>query len=109
MIRTPFVLNLVVLVLSLTTLPTGTTGELQAQAPRTTGHEHLTEVACVDVPPGEKRPEFGCFNIGTVKELQFPSGGRLLASLHVWKQKGCRGGQECDRNRCGGRRPRVAL
>ena len=41
------------------------------QAPSTTGHEHLTEVACVDVPPGEKRPEFGCFNIGTVKELQF--------------------------------------
>src|SRR5258705_13605253 len=67
MIRNPFVLNLVVLVLSLT----GTTGERQAQAPRTTGHEHLSEVACVDVPPGEKRPEFGCFNIGTVKELQF--------------------------------------
>ena len=69
MIRTPFVLNLVVLVLSLTVLPTGTAGELQAQASQTTGHEHLTEVACVDVPPGEKRPEFGCFNIGTVKEL----------------------------------------
>ncbi len=67
MIRTLFVLNLVVIVLSLT----GTTGELQAQAPRTTGHEHLTEVACVDVPPGEKRPEFGFFNIGTVKELHF--------------------------------------
>jgi hypothetical protein len=33
MIRTPFVLNLVVLGLSLTTLPTGTTGELLAQAP----------------------------------------------------------------------------
>ena len=71
MIRNPFVLNFVVLVLSLAAVPTGTTGELQAQAPRTTGHEHLTEVACVDVPPGEKRPEFGCFNIGTVKELQF--------------------------------------
>ena len=68
MIRIPFVLNLVVLVLSLT----GTTGELLAQAPHQTGHEHLTEVACVDVPPGEKRPEFGCFNIGTVKDLQFP-------------------------------------
>ena len=25
----------------------------------------------MDVPPGEKRPEFGCFNIGTVKGLQF--------------------------------------
>src|ERR1044072_7395919 len=67
MIRTLFILNLVVIVLSLS----GTTGELQSQAPRTTGHEHLTEVACVDVPPGEKRPEFGCFNIGTVKELHF--------------------------------------
>ena len=83
--------------------------ERQAQTHGTTGHEHLTEVACVDMPPGEKRPEFGCFNVGTVKELQFRRGGRLLASLHVWKQKGCRGGQECDRNRCGGRRPRVAL
>ena len=72
MIRTPFVLNFAVLVLSLTTLPTGTTGELLAQAPRTTGHEHLGEVACVDVPPGEKRPEFGCFNVGTVKGLLFP-------------------------------------
>lgn len=67
MIRTLFVRTLVVIVLSLT----ATTGELQAQASRTTGHEHLTEVACVDVPPGEKRPEFGCFNIGTVKELHF--------------------------------------
>ncbi len=69
--RTPFVLNLVALVLSLTALPTGTTGELQPQAPRTTGQERLTEVACVDVPPGEQRPEFGCFNIGTVRELKF--------------------------------------
>ena len=68
MIRTPFFRNLALLVLSLTVLPTGTTGELQAQA---TGHEHLTEVACVDVPSTEKRPEFGCFNVGTVKELQF--------------------------------------
>jgi hypothetical protein len=31
----------------------------------------LTEVACVDVPPGEKRPEFGCFNIGMVTGLHF--------------------------------------
>lgn len=36
-----------------------------------TGHKHLTEVACVDVPPGEKRPEFGCFNIATVTGLHF--------------------------------------
>ena len=67
MIRTPLVLNLIVLVLSVTATP----GELQAQEPGTIGHDHLTEVACVDVPSGEKRPEFGCFNIGTVKELQF--------------------------------------
>ena len=71
MIRTPFVLNFVALIFSLTTLPTAMAGKLQAQAPPTTGHEHLTEVACVDVPSGEKRPEFGCFNVGTVKELQF--------------------------------------
>ncbi len=71
MIRTPFVLNLVVLVLSLTALPPATTGEPQPQALRTTGHDHLTEVACLDLPPGEKRPAFGCFNVGTLKELQF--------------------------------------
>ena len=34
-------------------------------------HGHLTEVACVDVPAGEKRPEFGCFNVGTVSGLHF--------------------------------------
>lgn len=66
MIRSSLVLNLV-LVLSLA----GTIGELQAQAPHKTGHDHLTEVACVDVPAGEKRPEFGCFNVGTLKDLQF--------------------------------------
>src|SRR5687767_3355452 len=46
-------------------------GHLAAQVPGTTGHDHLTEVACVDVPPGGKRPEFGCFNIGTVTGLHF--------------------------------------
>jgi quercetin dioxygenase-like cupin family protein len=44
---------------------------LRAQVPGTGGHEHLTEVACVDVPPGEKRPEFGCFNVGAVTGLRF--------------------------------------
>jgi quercetin dioxygenase-like cupin family protein len=74
MIRTPFALGLAVLVMSLTALPTGTTAELQAEARTTTAHEHMTEVACVDVPPGEQRPEFGCFNIGTVKDLHFSQG-----------------------------------
>lgn len=46
-------------------------GSLRAQVPDTAGHEHLTEVACVDVPPGEKRPEFGCFNIGVITGLHF--------------------------------------
>src|SRR6188768_3217042 len=34
-------------------------------------HNHLTEVACVDVPAGDKRPDFGCFNVGTVTGLHF--------------------------------------
>lgn len=44
---------------------------LQAQAPSTAGHDHLSEVACLDVPMGEKRPEYGCFNVGTVTGLRF--------------------------------------
>jgi quercetin dioxygenase-like cupin family protein len=72
MMRTPFALGVVVLVLSLAGLPTATGRKPLAQASPTTGHEHLGEVACVDVPPGEKRPEFGCFNVATVKGLQFP-------------------------------------
>ena len=31
----------------------------------------MAEVACRDVPPGEKRPEYGCFNVGTVTGLHF--------------------------------------
>jgi quercetin dioxygenase-like cupin family protein len=46
-------------------------GKVQAQVSDTNGHQHLTEVSCVDVPPGTKRPEFGCFNVGTVTGLQF--------------------------------------
>ena len=46
-------------------------GALRAQVPGAAGHEHLTEVACVDVRPGEKRPEFGCFNVGVVTGLHF--------------------------------------
>jgi hypothetical protein len=51
--RNPFGLNLAVLAGSLAALPAGT---LQAQAPGTVGHEHLGEVACVDVPQGTTRP-----------------------------------------------------
>jgi quercetin dioxygenase-like cupin family protein len=56
-----------VLVLLLVGLPGAATAQVLAAA----GHEHLTEVACVDVPPGEKRPEFGCFNVGTITGLHF--------------------------------------
>ena len=75
----------------------------------TAGHEHLTEVACVDVPPGEKRPEFGCFNVGMVTGLHFSQAIRLLALARVSKQEGCGRGQECDRNCGGGKRASLAL
>jgi quercetin dioxygenase-like cupin family protein len=50
---------------------TFTVGELSAQEMAGTMQEHLTGVSCDDVPPGQKRPEFGCFNIATEKGLQF--------------------------------------
>lgn len=67
MARAPFI-GVLVLLVALQFVPIG---ELWAQVPGTTGHEHLSEVACVDVPPGEKRPEFGCFNIAVVTGLHF--------------------------------------
>lgn len=68
MARTSFIGAFVVSVIALQIVPIG---NLHAQVPGTAGHEHLTEVACVDVPPGDKRPEFGCFNIGAVTGLYF--------------------------------------
>ena len=68
MVRTPFMRVLVLLLVGFHIVAIGSLG---AQVPGTAGHEHLTEVACVDVPPGEKRPEFGCFNVGTVTGLHF--------------------------------------
>lgn len=59
------------LALSLTALQIMSPGNLQAQALGPVGHEHLSGVACVDVPLGERRSEFGCFNIGTVTGLHF--------------------------------------
>jgi quercetin dioxygenase-like cupin family protein len=67
MTRTVFIAALLV---SLVALQIVSIGKVRAQVPRS-GHEHLTEVACVDTPPGEKRPEFGCFNVGTVTGLHF--------------------------------------
>jgi hypothetical protein len=65
-----------VLVLLLAAFQLLPTAHLRAQVQNTVRHEHLTEVACVDVPTGERRAEFGCFNIGVVTGLHFsqPSG-----------------------------------
>jgi quercetin dioxygenase-like cupin family protein len=68
MTRTPFIWALVLFLVAFQIVPIG---NLWAQVPGTVGHDHLTEVACVDVPAGEKRPEFGCFNVGTVTGLHF--------------------------------------
>jgi hypothetical protein len=55
-------------------------GQLRAQLPGAAGHEHLPEVACVDAPPGEKRPEFGCVNIGTVTGLHFGQASAMMGT-----------------------------
>ena len=68
MARSPFTGVLVLLLVAFQLVPIS---HLQAQVPSTAGHERLTEVACVDVPPGEKRPEFGCFNVGVATGLHF--------------------------------------
>ena len=60
-------LSVVLLALSLSGVPL----ELRAHGDSTTGPGLLTEVACIDGKPGEKRPEYGCFNVGTVKDLRF--------------------------------------
>jgi quercetin dioxygenase-like cupin family protein len=70
MAKTPFIEVLVLFLVASHIVPIG----LWAQVPGAAGHEHLTEVACVDVPMGEKRPEFGCFNVGTVTGLHFSQG-----------------------------------
>jgi len=67
MTRSAFI-GLVLFAVAFYTVPIA---HLRAQAPAPAGHDHLTEVACVDVPPGEKRPEFGCFNIGVATGLHF--------------------------------------
>ena len=68
MVRAPFVRVLALMLVALQIMPIG---KLGAQVAGTVGHQHLTEVACVDVAAGEKRPEFGCFNIGVVTGLHF--------------------------------------
>jgi quercetin dioxygenase-like cupin family protein len=71
MLKTLIIVTVSLLVSSLLTPQVGSAANQGPQVPSTTGPEHLTEVACVDVPAGERRPEFGCFNVGTVKQLHF--------------------------------------
>ena len=83
--------------------------DLWAQVPGSAGHDHLAEVACVDTPPGEKRPEFWLLQRGYGYRTSFHAGVRLLASAHVSQSAGCGRRQEPDGNRRGGRRAGVAL
>jgi len=62
------------------------TGHLRAQVPATASHDHLTEVACVDVPSSEKRPEFGCFNVGVATGLHF-SQASVYWHLHAFPSR----------------------
>jgi len=59
------------LVLTLVALHIMAKHNLVAQAVANAGHEHLGEVACVDLPQGQERPKFGCFNVGTATGLFF--------------------------------------
>lgn len=68
MARTQFIRLLALFLVAFLIVPIS---KLWAQEPGTAAHEHLTEVACVDVPPGEKRPAFGCFNVATITGLHF--------------------------------------
>ena len=47
MARIPFIAVLVLFLVAFQIVPIG---HLQAQVPGAAGHDHLTEVACVDVP-----------------------------------------------------------
>jgi quercetin dioxygenase-like cupin family protein len=83
MARAPFVAVLVPLLVA---LQIGASGQARAEQSGTTGHEHLTEIACVDVPAGEKRPEFGCFNVGGVAGLHF-SEASVYWHLHAFPSR----------------------
>ena len=63
--------SIVVAILLLLAFQVVPMAHLWPQAPGTAGHKHFTEVACVDVPAGEQRPEFGCFNVGLATGLHF--------------------------------------
>ena len=44
---------------------------LHAQDLTPTTHDHLVVQGCVNIPPGQKRPDFGCFSLATESGLRF--------------------------------------
>ena len=58
------------LIISVIALQGGTTRGQQPQESDSGTHKHLV-ATCAEVPPGEKRPEFGCFIIARAKGLHF--------------------------------------
>jgi quercetin dioxygenase-like cupin family protein len=67
-VRVATILSVLASLLAVTTTSSIANGQVAAGAT----HEHLGAVACVDVPPSEKRPDFGCFNVASEEGLQFP-------------------------------------
>lgn len=70
MSRTLTNITLGLLTIPVIMLQGGTTVAQQAQMSGSASHEHLV-ATCAEVPPGQKRPEFGCFIIATKKGLHF--------------------------------------
>jgi hypothetical protein len=71
MSRTSFMTVAILLLVALQTMLIHKSWAHVFATSRTNEEQHLTEVACVDVPPGERRPQFGCFNVGVVSGLHF--------------------------------------
>jgi quercetin dioxygenase-like cupin family protein len=71
-------------ILGILGLPVGVPTTLSiANGQETAGatHEHLSGVSCDNVPPGEKRPDFGCFNVASEEGLRFPT---QQVYWHIW-------------------------
>ena len=62
---------------------------LHAQDLTPTTHDHLVVQGCVNIPPGQKRPDFGCFSLATESGLRFSRTDRILASANVSESSGC--------------------
>ena len=94
--RTPLIARLMLFLVAFHIAPIG---NLWAQVPGTPRHDHLTEVACVDVPPDEKRPEFGCFNVGMVTGFHFSQASVYWHLRTFPSRKAAEAREECHGNR----------